>query len=192
TAKGPDGRRLTDGLKRNQFGGTVGGRIKKNKLFSFGGYQETMTRQQPASNLSFIPTAQMLSGDWTTFTSPSCNAGRQINLLAPFVGNKISPALFDPASLKIVSNLPQTGNPCGQYSFIQPIHDNEYQLVGKVDFQKSSKNSLFGRYIRTTLSPLPAFDIANPILATTSGGRDNLAQTFTLGDTYLVSANVVN
>jgi hypothetical protein len=192
TAKGPDGRRLTDGLKRNQFGGTIGGPIKKNKLFFFGGYQETLTRQQPASNLSFIPTAQMLSGDWTTFTSPACNAGRQINLGAPFVGNKISPALFDPASLKIVSNLPQTSNPCGQYGFIQPIHDNEYQLVGKVDFQKSSKNSLFGRYIRTTLSRLPAFDIANTILATTSGGRDNLAQTFTLGDTYLVSANVVN
>jgi hypothetical protein len=192
TAKGPDGRRLTDGLKRNQFGGTIGGPMRKNKLFFFGGYQETLTRQQPASNLSFIPTAQMLSGDWTTFTSPACNAGRQINLGAPFAGNKISPALFDPASLKIVGNLPQTSNPCGQYSFIQPIHDNEYQLVGKVDFQKSSKNSLFGRYIRTTLSRLPAFDIANTILATTSGGRDNLAQTFTLGDTYLVSANVVN
>src|SRR3954451_18074287 len=33
-----------DTLKRNQFGGTVGGPIKKNKLLFFAGYQRTMTR----------------------------------------------------------------------------------------------------------------------------------------------------
>jgi hypothetical protein len=51
-----NGSRLTDGLKRNQFGGTAGGAIKKNKLFFFGGWQETLTRQQPAANLTHIPT----------------------------------------------------------------------------------------------------------------------------------------
>src|SRR5581483_9155492 len=100
-AKGPSGVRLTDGLKRNQFGGTAGGPIKKNKLFFFGVWQETLTRQQPAANLSFIPTADMLNGDWTTFESPACNGGVQRNLGAPFVGNKISPALYDPAAMKI-------------------------------------------------------------------------------------------
>jgi Carboxypeptidase regulatory-like domain len=187
-----NGKRLTDGLKRNQFGGTAGGPIKKNKLFFFGGWQETLTRQQPASNLSFIPTAQMLGGDWTTITSPACNGNRQINLSAPFVNNRISPALFDPAALKIAQMLPQTSSPCGAYSFIQPLHQNEYQLVGKVDFQKSAKNSLFGRYIRTTLVQEPPYQIIKSILATTVGGRDNLAQTVTLGDTYLIGANMVN
>jgi hypothetical protein len=187
-----NGKRLTDGLKRNQFGGTSGGPIKKNQLFFFGGFQETLTRQLPAANLSFIPTAAMLSGDWTTIASPACNGKREINLAAPFVGNKISPALFDPGAMNIVKTLPQTGNPCGAYSFIQPIHDNEYQLVGKIDFQKSTKNSLFGRYIRTTLAREPAYNIVQNPLATTSGGRDNLAQTFTLGDTYLIGTNIVN
>ena len=191
-AVGPDGKRLTDGLKRNQFGGTAGGAIKKNKLFFFGGWQETLTRQQPAANLSFIPTAQMLSGDWTTFTSPACNGGRQINLSAPFVNNQISPSLYDPAALKIVSLLPQTSNPCGAYTFVQALHDNEYQLVGKVDFQKSSNNSLFGRYIRTTYQQTPPYELENNLLATTVGGRDNLGQTFTLGDTYLIGADKVN
>jgi len=191
-ATGPDGKRLTDGLKRNQFGGTVGGPIMKNKLFFFGGWQETLTRQQPAANLSFIPTAQMLSGDWTAITSPACNGGRQINLGAPFVNNHILPSQFDPAALKIVSLLPQTSDPCGRYSFVQPLHDNEYQLVGKVDFQKSAKNSLFGRYIRTTYQQIPPFELQNNLLATTVGGRDNLAQTFTLGDTYLINTSMVN
>lgn len=191
-AKGPDGKRLTDGLKRNQFGGTAGGAIKKNKLFFFGGWQETLTRQQPASALAFIPTAQMLSGDWTTIAGPACNGGRNITLGAPFVNNQISPALFDPAALNIVKTLPQTSSPCGAYSFVQPLSQNEYQLVGKVDFQQSAKNSLFGRYIRTGMTQVPAYVLEHDPLATTSGGRDNLAQTFTLGDTYLINSAMVN
>jgi hypothetical protein len=188
-----NGERLTDGLKRNQFGGTAGGPIQKNKVFFFGGWQETLSRQQPAANLTHIPTPQMLSGDWTTITSPLCNGGKQVNLIGgSFVNNKISPALFDPSALKIAQMLPQTSDPCGAYSFIQLLHQNEYQLVAKVDFQKSAKNSLFGRYIRTTLVQEPPYDIVKSILATTVGGRDNLAQTFTLGDTYLIGASMVN
>ena len=191
-AKGPSGVRLTDGLKRNQFGGTAGGPIMKNKLFFFGGWQETLTRQQPASNLAFIPTADMLAGNWTAFESPACNGGVQKTLAAPFTNNQISPALYDPAAMNIVKTLPQTSNPCGAYSFVQPIHQNEYQFVGKIDFQQSSKNSLFGRYIRTTLTQVPPYDLLNNPLATTVGGRDNLAQTFTLGDTYLIGPSMVN
>ncbi|HEY7392127.1 MAG TPA: carboxypeptidase regulatory-like domain-containing protein [Bryobacteraceae bacterium] len=191
-AAAQNGKRLTDGLKRNQFGGTIGGPIKKNKLFFFGGWQETLTRQQPAANLSFIPTAAILQGNWSAFTSPACNGGRQINLGTPFINNQISPALYDPAAMKIAGLLPQTSSPCGAYSFVQAIHDNEYQFVGKADFQQSSKNSLFGRYIRTTYQQTPPYDLNKNLLATTVGGRDNLAQTFTLGDTYLIGADMVN
>ena len=42
-------------LKRNQFGGTAGGPIRKNKLFFFTGYQGTTTRQDPAGHEGFRP-----------------------------------------------------------------------------------------------------------------------------------------
>src|SRR5438552_5970254 len=106
-----------DTLKRNQFGGTIGGPILKNKLFAFGGYQGTRVRSDPSDRLTFVPTAQMLAGDFTTITSPACNAGRTIALRAPFVNSQIDPALFSPIALKVVSLLPKAQDACGDFRY---------------------------------------------------------------------------
>src|SRR5262249_5223861 len=60
-------------LKRNQFGGTIGGPIKKNKLFFMAGYQGTTLRQDPADVRQFVPTAAMLAGDFKAYASAACN-----------------------------------------------------------------------------------------------------------------------
>src|SRR3989441_565678 len=65
-----------DTIKRNQFGGTVGGPIVKNKVFFFAGYQGTKIRQDPSDLITFVPTAAMMAGDFTAFASPACNVGR--------------------------------------------------------------------------------------------------------------------
>jgi hypothetical protein len=62
-----------DSIKRNQYGGTVGGPIAKNKLFFFAGYQGTKIRQDPPDSLAFVPTPAMLAGDFTAFASAACN-----------------------------------------------------------------------------------------------------------------------
>src|SRR5438876_2558014 len=66
-----------DSLRRNQFGGTIGAPIIKNKMFLFGGYQGRVEKSNPATTTSFVPTQAMLNGDFTAITSPACNGGTQ-------------------------------------------------------------------------------------------------------------------
>ena len=189
------GNRKDDGLKRNQYGATLGGPVAKDKLFFFLGYQGTNIRQVPTDNRAFVPTAAMLTGDFTAFASPACNAGRQVTLGAPFVGNRISPAQFSKAALNIAGKLPTTSDPCGLVQYGLPTASDEWQQVTKVDYQVSQKHRLFGRYIGTSFFRPPPFSLpeANSnLLVTSIGGRDQLASTFTLGEDYVVSPTVLN
>jgi hypothetical protein len=181
-----------DSLKRNQFGGVIGGPIRKNKIFFFAGYQATRVRTDPTATPAFVPTPQMLAGDWTAFASPGCNGGRALTLGAPFAGNKISPALFNSASLKIVQRLPVTNDPCGRTVFGAVADSNEQQILGKIDYQVSEKQTIFGRYNALILKGPAAYDLSQNILATIQNGFDNLFQSYSIGDTYLIGPTTVN
>ena len=54
-----------DTLKRNQFGGSVGGPILRDKLFYFGTYQGTRIRSEAAGRVAFVPTAAERAGDFS-------------------------------------------------------------------------------------------------------------------------------
>src|SRR5437016_4043508 len=54
------GNKVKSTLKRNQFGGTIGGPVAENKLFFFAGYQGTKLRQDPANVENFVATPAML------------------------------------------------------------------------------------------------------------------------------------
>jgi hypothetical protein len=196
-AVGPDGKRLDDGLSRHQFGGTFGGPIVKDRLFFFGAYQGTRTRSVPAANIAWVPTPAMLAGDFTTFASPACNNGRQVSLRAPFVNNQLAQNLISPAALKLSKLLPQTSDPCGQVTYGIPTDSNQWQGVGKVDYQLTSNHTLFGRYLHTSVDELPVWDPTAPnanILTTSKQGQDRtaLAKSLALGDTLVFGNNVVN
>src|SRR2546421_4683633 len=121
-----------DTIKRNQYGGTIGGPILKKKLFFFSGYQGTTIRQDPTSLIATVPTAAMYSGDFTAITSPARNAGRQVTLKAPFVNNTNNPALFSKAALKYAGKLPQTSNPCGTVVYGHPTSENGHMAIGRL------------------------------------------------------------
>src|SRR5213593_1706874 len=91
-----------DGLKRNQFGGVIGGPIVKNKLFFFGGLQTTFLRSDPKGLTTFMPTPQMLDGDWTAYASAACQSRGNVTLGVPFAGNRIDPGLYAKPALELV------------------------------------------------------------------------------------------
>ncbi len=182
-----------DTLKRNQFGGTIGGPIRKDKLFFFGGYQRTSQRSDPSQLTATIPTPAMVAGDFTAITSPDCNKGRQINLASAsgFVDNKISPALLNQVPLNILKTLPVTADPCGRTSFGLVANQDEDLYVGRVDFQQSSKNSIFGRFTAANLNVASTYDGKNPLSINTFGVHD-LDYSAAVGDTYLIGSNIVS
>jgi hypothetical protein len=183
-----------DTLKRNQFGGTVGGRIKKDKLFFFAGYQSTILHTTPTSNIGYVPTAAILAGDFTTFASPACNAGKQFNLSAAagFSGNQISPSRFSPPALKIAAILPTSGaNSCGKVTYGLPGGQTENMGVAKIDWQKSDKHSLYIRPFATNLDTPSTYDGKNAI--TSFAYHMNFrVYSVAIGDTYLIGSNMVN
>src|SRR5262249_15832016 len=133
-----------DGLKRNQFGGVIGGPVIQNKLFFFGGLQTTLQRSDPKGNTTFIPAPQMLSGDWTHYALGDCQAGGGITVRAPFVNNRIDPALFSKPAVELVRRTNATPvDACGRVLVGRKTNADEYLPVAKVDYQVSTKHFLF-------------------------------------------------
>ncbi|MGH9471212.1 MAG: carboxypeptidase regulatory-like domain-containing protein [Terriglobales bacterium] len=186
-----------DSLKRNQFGGTVGGPIVKNKLFFFTGYQGTITRSNPRSRSSTVPTQAMLNGDWSAFVSPTCQ-GKKIysELKAPFVVNGTTVTLptadYSAAALKFLKNVPVSTDPCGtiDYGISQNSHDND--IIGRVDYTHSAQQSMFFRYyVARYVLPI-ASSAASNILEANQVAQNDQGQEYAFGDNYALSPNAVN
>ena len=180
-----------DSLKRNQFGGTIGGPILHNKLFFFAGYQNSTLRSAPSSNPpAFLPTPKMLTGDFTDIASAACNSGTAVTLKAPFVGNKVPMTLLNASAVKMTSYYPVTNDPCGKILYTTLNNQSEYSGVTRVDYQKSANHSLFVRYYATH-SLIPS-SFTGTQMSVVTAGTDDLVNSIVFGDTFVFGSNKVN
>jgi hypothetical protein len=194
-------------LKRNQFGGTVGGPILKDKLFFFAGWQDTIQRSTNPAQTT-LPTAAMEAGDFQPClgTTPPWLLGSPYGTggAGP---NQIDPANFSPVIRALLNHIPvapaagPTGvgsaYQCGTYNYQSPANFTENQGLARIDFHQSNKNTIFGRYFITNWEQ-PAgipekLPNGNPdLLIAAIDGASNRVQNLTIGDTYLLTSTMVN
>src|SRR5262249_27045084 len=136
-----------DSLRRNQCGGNLGGPLVKNNAFFFGSYQGEFEHTHPTTTLSFVPTQATRHGGFTAFASPTCNVGRQITLSAPFVNNTIDPSRLNPVAVSFLKYVPVSTDPCGRLQYGIPNNNTESEALGKVDYNLSTKQTMFVRYL---------------------------------------------
>ena len=175
-------------LKQNQFGGTVGGPVRKDKLFLFG-YYEGFRNRQGVTRSGNVPSAAQRRGDFSEQRSPLINfAGGGV----PFPGNQVPATLFNALGVK-ASRLYPLGNTAPTIYTGTVVTSNDAHQTGlRADWQPTDASRWNTRYsfsngyninpISIRGSDLPGFPV-----------RDELTtQSFTLAETHVLTPNLIS
>jgi len=192
-------------FNQNQFGGSVGGPIKKDKTFFFANYEE-YRRRIGAPAITTVPTAAQVSGNF----SQTYNASGAMVVVAdpfsnvvvngvtthtPFPGNviptsRISTVAGNVAKFFPAATLPGTAfTDVNNYSNKAATFINEHQFVTKLDHNLSSRWKIFGAIGRDWLNQTQA----DPLGMTPNETRVvfNDHQVYTLSATAVFSPTLI-
>jgi Carboxypeptidase regulatory-like domain/TonB dependent receptor len=185
--------------KLNDFGGTFGGPLKKDKLFFFGSYNGTYERDNRNTGLVTLPTAAIRAGDFTgtgtiiydPHTGNPDGTGR-----TPFPNQAAIP--IDPIAQKILALIPTLapGAPNTlNYSKSATQKLNRNNFDGKVDWNRTSRHSIFAKYsaMKSVFHGEPSLGQAIGDCACDGGLGDfhSFVQLVTVGHTLTLSPNLV-
>ncbi|MGH9325991.1 MAG: carboxypeptidase regulatory-like domain-containing protein [Terriglobia bacterium] len=179
----------TDSLKRNQFGGTFGGPVIKNKLFFFFSAQGTTDRSNPVLKEDFLPTAAERAGDFSASSTPVMDPLTG----APFPDNQIPVSSLSPVTLAFLKYYPVPSNANGSIFFGTPTIENEQEYTGKADWylgrQRITGTYYYNRYTQPFTGNTQNYATMN---ASTVGKSTQPYSLLVLSDTYSVSSSMLD
>jgi Carboxypeptidase regulatory-like domain/TonB-dependent Receptor Plug Domain len=134
---------LVNPLKQNQFGGSIGGPVLKNRMFYFGTYQGTRTSTASNGQVAFVPSAAERTGDFSDLL-PNTQLVNP-NTGVPYPNNQIP---VSPVAAYMLQHIPLPNGPDNQLTFDgAPDRQNTNEFMAKTDLN-AGKHHLSGRYFQ--------------------------------------------
>ena len=139
---------------RNEFGGSMGGPIKKNKAFFFGSY-EGFKYRSAATRQSAMPTADLLNGDFSGLPpviDPETGLPFPNNQIPTSRFSSVSQAFFPYFSSPNIPTSAAAGLGVNYRVNLPSVQDNN-RYQGRVDYDLNAKNIISGRYYIVRQTP---------------------------------------
>jgi len=175
-----------DELTRNQFGGSVGGPIVKNRLFYFGTYQGTRINIAPEGQIAFVPTEAERKGDFSSLLSQGTQLVDPVTS-QPYANNQIPTSQLSPVSQYLLQHIPLPNGPGSQLTYANATTvQNEDQFMTKFDYN-AGKSQLSGRYFFTDYRQPPTLPSAGNVLQATAYGSAVRVQNMAITHSYTMS-----
>jgi hypothetical protein len=177
---------------RNNFGVSVGGAIKRNKLFFFGTFEGERQRQ-PAIITPSVPAAAMRTGNFSGFAA----LRNPYDGGAPFPGNVIPANLLNQGSVRWQERfypLPNFGGPNlinANYRDAVPQQIRHDQFDVRVDYALKSNNNLYARVSYKRSQP-KVLDSGLPAELTGYRVQVRMARQVAISDTWTITPTLVN